>query len=93
MSVRPKPGTLGTLNDRCAWPERRGLLAHVVGTWDAEHEYPVAGLGPNEVIVFISEDPLERLTGPPMLANGRPWSCVVQIDALDMPTTDRDAES
>jgi hypothetical protein len=46
--------------------------------------YPVHGLGRDEVVVHVSEDPLERPSGPAMLANGLPWSCVVTVDCLDI---------
>jgi hypothetical protein len=76
------PGTACVLNDGCPWPERRGLLAVVVNAEGAEHQYPVHGLTKNEVVVHISEDPLERPNGAAMLPNGVPWSCVVTRDCL-----------
>lgn len=85
--TRPAPGTAMQLNDRCPWPERRGLLAVVVRTDGCGHVYPVHGLGRNEVVVHVSLDPLEREGGPAILPNGLPWSCVVTLDCLD-PITD-----
>jgi hypothetical protein len=80
-AARPAPGTTATLNDRCVWPERRGLLCIVLDTTGAEHQYPVSGLGDNEVIVLVNADPL----GPTSrLANGQPWSCCTSIDSLDV---------
>lgn len=80
-TTRPTPGTIARLNDRCLWPERRGLLCIVVDTTGAEHQYPVSSLPEHEVIVLVNADPL----GPTSrLANGHPWSCCIGVAALDV---------
>lgn len=79
--ARPAAGTTALLNDRCPWPERRGLLCIVVDTTGAEHQYPAHQVPDDEVIVLVNADPL----GPTSrLANGQPWSCCIGIDALDV---------
>ena len=77
-----KPGTTVRLNRHCPWPQRRGVLAVVVNTEGAENKYPVHGLGSNEVVVRIDEDPIAMLQ-PFTLTNGEVWSCVVPLTALD----------
>ncbi len=87
------PGTVCKINDRSPWPERRGLTAVVVDTRGAEHEYPVHGLGRDEVIVLINADPLSPPLvnadpfSPPwqkQLPNGHQWSCCINKRSLDV---------
>lgn len=67
------------LNDRCPWPERRGLEATVVDTTGCGHRYPVHGVRPQDVVVFIEVDPIGNAHELP---NGEWWSCVVERDDL-----------
>lgn len=92
MSYPLPHGTVGHFNARCPWPERRGCLVTVMGITDAQHVYPVNGLGKDDVVVHVSEDPLERPGGPAILPNGLPWSCVTSVDTIDVIGNYREAE-
>jgi hypothetical protein len=57
--------------DSCPWPERRGLVAYqMLPETGDRNVYPFAGIGCDEVVVFIEDDPLTH----------RPdseWTCVL----------------
>ena len=72
------------LNDGCPWPERRGCTGTIAVPPASEfNRYPVHGLGKNEVIVLLDDDPFGL---PP----ARWWSCVVDGRHIDYIPTDED---
>jgi hypothetical protein len=67
------------LNDKCPWPERIGCEGYLVQPTEVEAKvYPWAGLGTNEVIVLLDDDPLD-IHGRAV----RGWSCVVSKATIE----------
>jgi hypothetical protein len=64
--------TVWRIAESCPWPARRGLLCEDVTEQMDPDKYPRAGMGPNEVIVLIDDDPIA------LAAGSHPgWSCVM----------------
>lgn len=60
------------------WPERHGCLCAIAEpTPEQAARYPFTGLGNNEVVVLIDNDPL-----PPPGMTTNVWSCVIDADHL-----------
>ena len=69
------PGTRIIVMDGSPWPERVGCTGVIV---DGPDHYPWHGLGRNEYVVLLDDDPLGSRHGNPR------WSCVMPLSALEL---------
>lgn len=85
-----EPGTRVRMNDRCAWPERRGAEGVVVAP-KVPGQYPDRrGLGTVEVLVLLDDDPIpvcectER--GCARHHDAGWWTCAIDVRSVDVLT-------
>ena len=71
------------LTASCPWPERVGLTGVIATPPDGYDLYPVAGLGHDQVLVLLDEDPFER----PNLTSHDWWTCVLNRRSVEAVTT------
>lgn len=67
-----------TIAESCVWPERRGLTAYAVTPSARDlKRYPFHGLGRDEVVIWIDDDPLT--TDADVYPD---WTCVIARSSL-----------
>lgn len=75
MRMTLPAGTRVRFTDQSCWPERVGCTGTVV---DGPGRYPWHGVGKNEVVILLDDDPLH----PPQ--DSPAWSCVAGLRMLEV---------